>query len=115
MKKLFGVIILIFLFNGCSKNEVANFKCINTNGQERSYILSINLKDKNMIRSSIAYNLIDVDEQYIVGFNENAEYENKLIFNRHTGDLYFSSWKKDKNDSPADTATYQCEKSKKLI
>ena len=42
---------------------------------------------------------------------ENAEYENKLIFNRHTGDLYFSR-KKDKNDSPADTATYKCEKSK---
>ena len=26
-----------------------------------------------------------------------------------------SSWKKDKNDSPIDTATYNCEKSKKLI
>ena len=115
MKNFFAFIFLSLILNSCSKNQVADFKCTNTNGQERSYILSINLEDNIMIRASIEYNIIEEDEEYIVGFNENVEYENKIIFHRHTGELYFSSWKKGKNDRPADTATYQCKKSEKLI
>jgi hypothetical protein len=115
MKNLLTIIFLSLILNACSKNEVADFKCANTTGQERPYILSINLEDKIMIRASIEYNIIEEDKEYIVGFNENAEYENKLIFHRHTGDLYFSSWKKGKSDRPTDTATYKCKKSEKLI
>ena len=115
MKNLLTIIFLSLILNACSKNEITNFKCTNTNGQERPYILSINLQDKIMIRASIEYNIIDEDEEYIEGFNENVGYENKLIFHRHTGDLYFSSWKKGTSDRPADTATYKCKKSERLI
>lgn len=114
-QKIIAFFSLFFLLNNCSKNEVANFKCININGKERSYILSINLKDQMMLRAGIEYSIIDEDEELIVGFNENVEYENKIIFNRHTGDLNFSSFKKDNYYAPVDTASYKCEKSEKLI
>lgn len=115
MKRFLAIIVLGLMFSGCSKNQEANFKCINKDGKEREYLLFINLKDKIMMRASVPYKIIEVDQEHISGINKNNQYENKLIFNRHTGDLYFSSWKKNENVRPADTASYKCVKSEKLI
>ena len=115
MIKLLGIIALGLLLSGCSKNKEANFKCINEDGKEREYLLSINLKDKTMMRASVPYEIVAIDEEHISAINKNNQYENKIIFNRHTGDLYFVSWKKNENVRPTDTASYKCVKSEKLI
>ena len=68
MRNTLAIIFLSLILNACSKNEIANFKCTNTNGQERPYILSINLEDKIMIRASIEYNIIDICLIIIIKF-----------------------------------------------
>tara|TARA_B100000767_G_C19468286_1_gene410971 strand:+ start:174 stop:527 length:354 start_codon:yes stop_codon:yes gene_type:complete len=117
MKKLLGIVVLGLLLNGCSQNQKAQFRCINKDGKEREYILSINLKDKIIMRAGVPYKINEVDETHIVGLNKNKEYENKIIFNRHTGELYFRSLKLNGSEAETlnDTASYTCIKSEKLI
>ena len=117
MKKLLGILVLGLLLSSCSQNQEAQFRCINKDGKEREYILTINLKDKIMMRAGIPYKIDEVDETHIVGLNENKGFKNKIIFNRHTGELYFRSLKlnNDNTETISDTASFTCVKSEKLI
>jgi len=44
MKKLLGIVVLCLLLSGNAYAKATAFKCINIDGTEREYILSIDLK-----------------------------------------------------------------------
>jgi len=121
MKKLLAIMVLSLLFNGCSNNENNKevfFKCLNNDSTEREYFLSIDLKKKIMKRATVIYKIKEINDTRIYGLNKNNQYENNLIFDRFTGELQFSSYKKNDLNTPIDIAIYSCVKSikhKKLI
>jgi hypothetical protein len=119
MRKLLAIIVLGLLFNGCTNNsQEVLFKCLNKDGKEREYFLSIDLKKKIMKRAGIIYKIKKINDNTIYGLNKNNQYENNLMFDRHTGELQFISYKKNDLNTPTDIAIYSCVKSikhKKLI
>ena len=65
MKKILGIVVLGLLLSGCSQNQEAQFRCINKDGKEREYVLTINLKDKIMMRAGIPYKIDEVEDDIL--------------------------------------------------
>ena len=54
MKKLLGIVVLGLLLSGNAYADPTKFKCINKDGTEREYILSIDLKKEEIGLSLIS-------------------------------------------------------------
>ena len=115
MKKLLAIMVLGLLLSGCSDNQEVLFKCINNDGKEREYVLSIDLKKKIMKRAGVIYKIKKINDNLIYSENQINQNENNLRFDRHTGELQFSSYKKKDLTIPTDIAIYSCVKYTKLI
>ena len=121
MKKLLTIIFLGF-FSGNTYAEATSFKCINIDGKEAEYILSIDLKKKLINRAGIPYKIIKITDTALQAKNENAEFSNLLIFNRYSGKIQLQIYYKkkytgaEKNDlNLKELAHYRCKKTEKLI
>jgi len=115
MKKLLAIMVLGLLWGGCSNSQEVLFKCINNDGEEREYVLSIDLKKKIMKRAGIIYKIKKINDNLIYSENQINQYENRLRFDRHTGELQFSAYKKEDLNIPTEIAIYSCVKYTKLI
>ena len=119
MKKLLGMILVLgLLLNGNAYAEPTSFKCININGKEAEYILSIDLKKKLIKRAGLPYKITKITDRALQAKNENAEFSNLLIFNRYTGDIQLQIYHKKFKGvemSLKELAHYRCEKTEKLI
>ena len=118
MKKLLGIVVLGLLLSGNAYAKENYFKCINIDGKERSYILTIDLHKKIMNRASIEYKIIRVDDTEIYGRIENPNRTLLIVFDRFSADLTFMALaKKQKGESTEilDKAKYNCEKIEKVL
>ena len=61
MKKLLGIVVLGLLLSWNAYADPTKFKCINNDGKEREYVLTIDLK-KEIKRAGIPYEIIFVEE-----------------------------------------------------
>ena len=118
MKKLLGIIVLSLLLSGNTYADAIKFKCINNDGTEREYILSINLKKEEIKRAGIIYKIIIIDENTIAAANENAQYSNLMNFQRYSGDMSLQIRRKkplEGQPSLKEVVNYSCKLMKKLI
>ena len=118
MKKLLSILVLSLLSSGNAYAESTKFKCINNDGKERDYLLSIDLKKKEIKRAGIPYEIIIVDENTIAATNENAQFSNLINFQRYTGDMDLQIyWKNPPEGKPKlkEIVYYSCKLMKKLI
>ena len=122
MKKFLGIVVLGLLFSGNAYANPVAFKCINIDGSEPEYILTIDLKKKLIDRAGVEYKIIKIEDTYLQAKNENDEFYNFLIFKRYTGRIQLQIWYKKKfpgaqeNDQNLkEIVSYKCEKIKKLI
>ena len=79
MKKFLYLIFFFLLLGGNAYAEATSFKCININGKEAEYILSIDLKKKLINRAGIPYKIIKITDRALQAKNENAEFSNLSI------------------------------------
>ena len=122
MKKFLYLIFFSLLLGGNAYAEATSFKCLNTDGTEAEYILSIDLKKKLINRAGIPYKIIKITDTALQAKNENAEFSNLLIFNRYSGNIQLQIYYKkkytgaEKNDlNLKELANYRCKKTEKLI
>ena len=122
MKKFLYLIFFFLLLGGNAYAEATSFKCLNTDGTEAEYILSIDLKKKLINRAGIPYKIIKITDRALQAKNENAEFSNLLIFNRYSGKIQLQIYYKkkytgaEKNDlNLKELAHYRCKKTEKLI
>ena len=118
MKKLLVIGFLSLLLSENAYAEPTKFKCINNDGKEREYVLSIDLKKKLIKRAGIPYEIIIVDENTIAATNETAQFSNLINFQRYTGDMDLQIyWKKPPEGQARlkEIVYYSCKLMKKLI
>ena len=119
MKKLFSTILVLgLLLSGNAYADLTKFKCINKDGTEREYILSIDLKKEEIKRAGIIYKIIIIDENVIAAENENAQYSNLMNFQRYSGDMSLQIRRKNPIEgqtSLKEEVSYSCKLMKKLI
>ena len=118
MKKLLGIVVLGLLLSGCSKKEVANLKCINKNGGEGPFILTIDLNKKIMNAGGTEYKIKKVDETEIYGVVKNRNENFNIWFNRFSAEITFiktARKQKGENTKILNTSNYKCEKIEKVL
>ena len=87
MKKLLGIVVFSLLLSGNAYAKTTAFKCINIDGSEREYTLTIDLKKKLINRAGVKYKIIKIGDTYFNAKNENNEFYNFLFFDRYSGDF----------------------------
>lgn len=118
MKKLLAILVLGLLLSGNVHANPTKFECINKDGKEREYVLSIDLKKKKIQRAGVPYEIIIVDENTIAATNENAQFSNLMNFQRYTGEMSLQiRWKNPPDGKPSlkEIVNYSCKPMKKLI
>ena len=118
MKKLLGIVVLGLLLSGNAYADPTKFKCINNDGKEREYVLTIDLKKKEIKRAGIPYEIIFVEENTIAATNENAQFSNLINFQRYTGDMDLQIYWKNPPEGQVrlkEIVYYSCKLMKKLI
>ena len=118
MKKLLSIVVLGLLLSGSAYADPTKFKCINKDGTERKYILSIDLKKEEIKRAGVIYKIIIIDENVIAAENENAQYSNLMNFQRYSGDMSLQIRRKNPIEGQTrlkEEVSYSCKLMKKLI
>ena len=118
MKKLSAILVLGLLFNTTANAKESYFKCINVEGKERSYILTIDLHKKIMKRASVEYEIIRVDETEIYGEIKKPNRRLLIVFDRFTAELTFYATapkQKGENTKILDKAIYKCDKIERVL